>query len=347
MSKPKVLVLAAGGTISTSKAAGEGYFVPSKSGEDLVQSVPGLADLAEFRVENFSRVLSSQLSMEQVYGIARRVRAALAEDPELAGVVVTHGTGAMEETSFMTDLMVDDPRPVVFTGAMRGGSDPFSDGPYNLWCAVRVAISREARGLGTLVVMNSLIHPARDVFKSHTTNVDTFHSGEFGPLGFVYPDRIHVARRPAIRTPLYTETPVFDVDLIKYVVGMDDRYVRASVDAGAAAIVVEGSGLGNVNERVAQALGDAVRRGVVVAVCSRSPFGRTFPMYGTRASAKALVDQGCLLSSLSGPKTRILLMLALGTTRDPARLQALLDANGQPLDDHAPRRDAHGRPEEG
>jgi len=330
VSKPKVLVLSSGGTISTEKAAGEGYFVPAKTGEDLVRAVPGLTSLADVRVENFSRVLSSQLTVEQVYGIARRVRTALAEDPDLAGVVVTHGTGAMEETAFMTDLMVDDPRPVAFTGAMRGGSDPFSDGPYNLWSAVRVATAREARGLGVVIVMNSHIHPARDAFKSHTTSLETFHSGEYGPLGYVYPDRIHVARRPLIRTPLYTETPVFDVDLIKFVVGMDDRYVRASVDSGAAAIVVEGSGLGNVNDRVADALADAVRRGVVVAVCSRSPFGRTFPSYGTKAAAAALVDKGCLLSSMSGPKTRILLMLALGITRDPARLQELLDANGQP-----------------
>lgn len=328
--KPRVRVIASGGTISSVSPGQGGPFSPALAGEELVRAVPGLDACATVEAENYSRVLSSQLTAQQLYGLGRRIRAALAEDPGLAGVVVTHGTGAMEESAFMADLLVDDPRPVVFTGAMRGASDPFSDGPFNLYNAVRIAASPAARGMGVLVALNGVIHPAREVYKSHTTGADTFRSGEFGPLGYAYPDRIHFARAPLLRRHVYTETPVFDVDLIKFAVGMDDRFIRASVAAGAKGIVIEGSGLANVNDAVASGIEHAIGHGVAVVVCSRSPDGRSYPAYGTNAGAAALVRRGCLLASLPGPKARILLMLALGVTRDPAALQALLDPAAGP-----------------
>jgi L-asparaginase len=323
--KPLIRVIASGGTISAKASDGSGYFSPALAGEELVRAVPGLGDAARVKVENFSKVLSSQLTVEQVYGLARRVRTVLAEEPDLSGVVVTHGTGAMEESSFLADLLHDDARPVVFTGAMRGASDPFTDGPFNLYNAVRIAASPEARGHGVMVALNSLIHPARDIYKSHTTGADTFRSGEFGPLGYAYPDRIHFARTPLLRRVLNPAQPELNVDLIKFAVGMDDRFIRASVAAGAKGIVIEGSGLGNVNDLVADGIAHALASSVTVVVCSRSTDGRVFPSYGTKAGAASLVAQGCILASLSGTKARIMLMLALGVTRDRSQLQALFD----------------------
>lgn len=317
-------MIACGGTIS-SVAGKEGLPVPDYKGEDLIQSIPSLGQVAHIEVENYSKVLSSQLTVEQLYGLGKRIREIFATTKDVNGVVVTHGTGAMEESAWMTDLLVDDERPVVFTGAMRSASDPFTDGPFNLYNAVRVAESPLSRGRGTMVAMNSVIHPARDVIKSHTTGADTFKSGEFGPLGYVYPDRIHYAREHVLRTTVFTDNPQFNVDVIKFVVGMDDRFLRASVDAGAKAIVIEGSGLANLNDQVMKGVDYALSQGIHMVVCSRSPDGRVYPAYGTKTGAQALLERGCYLASMPGQKARILMMLLLGVTNDRAELQKMLD----------------------
>jgi len=317
-----VRLVAAGGTIA---ADGDGLVVPVHGGAALAAGAE-LAEHVELEVEDFAAVLSSELTVEQVHGLARRVAQILREDAELTGVVVTHGTGTLEETAFMADLIVDDPRPVVFTGAMRAGAG--GDGPANLADAVRVSASDAARETGVLVVMNGAIHAARHVYKAHTTALDAFRSAGAGPVGRVYPDRVEVASAPLLRLHLPVDAPVVGVDLVKFVVGMDDRHVRASVAAGAAAIVLEGSGLGNLNSRVVPAVVDALERGVVVVLASRAVEGRVWPYYATEGGSGSLVRRGCLVSSLSGPKTRILLMLALAQTRDARELQAFLDPGG-------------------
>jgi L-asparaginase len=324
----RIQLIACGGTIST-VAGKDGLPVPEHNGEDLIKSIPGLGEETHIEVENFSKVLSSQLTVEQLYGLGKRIHNIFAAKKDIDGIVVTHGTGAMEESSWMTDLLVDDERPVVFTGAMRSASDPYTDGPFNMYNAIRVAGSRYSRNRGTMVVMNGVIHPARDVMKTHTTGADTFKSGEFGPLGYVYPDRIHFAREHLFRTSIYTDNPQFNVDVVKFVVGMDDRFLQASVDAGAKAIVIEGSGLANLNDQVMKGVDYALSRGVHVVVCSRSSDGRVYPAYGTKTGAQALLERGCLLASMPGPKTRILMMLLLGTTNDRAELQKQLDPEGR------------------
>lgn len=331
--RPRVRLIAAGGTIASVPAA-DGLAEPALRAEELVGGLSEIEHRADIEVEDFSDVLSSQLSLSQVYDLGRRIATVLAGRPDLAGVVVTHGTGTMEESAFLADLLVDDPRPVVFTGAMRAGSH--ADGHLNLVDAIRVASSPAARDKGVLVVLNSTIHAARAAYKSHTSAVETFVSREGGPLGQVYPDRVHFAAAPLIRQHLCPSSPVFDVDLLKFVVGMDDRYVRASIAAGAAAIVIEGSGLGNVNQPVADGISDALEQGIAVAICSRAPLGRTYAYYGAKAGGGALLDRGCLLSALSGPKTRMLLIMALGVTTDGAELQALLDPSFLPRSNQTP-----------
>lgn len=321
--RPRVRIVAAGGTIASMPVTAGGLAEPVYRSSDLVGGVPELADRALVESEDFSDVLSSRLSLEQVHDLARHLADLLAARPDLDGLVVTHGTGTMEESAFLADLVVDDPRPVVFTGAMRAGED--SDRKVNLLDAVRVAGSPTARGKGVLIVMNSTIHAARAAYKSDTTAVETFVASEGGPLGRVYPDRVHFTSAPLIRQHLPTDTPALDIDVVKFVVGMGDRHIRCSIAAGADAIVIEGSGLGNVNHPVAAAVADALAAGIVVVLCSRAPHGRTHAYYGAGAGGGALAERGALLSALSGAKTRMLLTLALGRTRDPAQLQALLD----------------------
>ena len=321
----RVVLFATGGTIS-SVATPEGI-APRYGGQELLDALAqrGMApEGMEVEVREFGRVLSGNLDPLQMFELARRIQQAAGE-PGVDGVVVTHGTGAMEETSFLVDLYHALPVPVVFTGAMRPASDPDADGWRNLRDALRVAADPEARGKGVLVVLNGLILPASDATKSHTSALETFEAPEFGPLGAVDPGGgPRWLRAPVGRQVFELVPPEPNVDLIRFYTGMDDRFVRASLAAGARGIVVEGSGLGNVNRAMAEALRQAVGQGVAVVMASRCYRGSAYPLYGTPGGGQDLARAGVIFSSYrSGLKSRLLLCVALGHTRDPERLAAI------------------------
>ncbi|MDH3735108.1 MAG: asparaginase domain-containing protein, partial [Gemmatimonadota bacterium] len=144
----KVLIITTGGTIASRAGA------PQTSGDSLVAAVPELLDHAQIEVEEFIRVGSSQLTPRHWLAIAKRVNERFAADPDLMGIVITHGTDTMDETGFFLNLTVRDVRPVVLVGSMRTSTEISADGPANLLNAVRVAVTPEARGMGVMLVLN-------------------------------------------------------------------------------------------------------------------------------------------------------------------------------------------------
>jgi L-asparaginase type II len=173
-----------------------------------VGAVPQLLDHADVRVEEVSRIGSSQMTPAHWLRLAKRIGELFREDSALAGVVVTHGTDTMEETAFFLNLTVHDRRPVVLVGSMRSANEISADGPANLLGAVRVAVSAAAIGKGVLVVLNEDISAARDVWKTDNRRVHTFQSPELGYIGVADPDTVLFYREPL--RPHTTESE-FDV----------------------------------------------------------------------------------------------------------------------------------------
>lgn len=284
--------------------------------------VPGLAEIARVEVVSVANVLGPALGPGDLFDLARQASRALARD-DVAGAVVTAGTGIIEEGSYLCDLLVQSDKPLVWTGAQFSADMWDTDGPRNLLNAVRVAISPDARGLGTVVCFNQEINAARDVVKLHKTNLSTFTSLDLGILGRVDEDRVVIARRPALRK-IYAATKIeTNVDLIKLVAGSDDRFFKASLDAGAAGIVVEAfPGVGIIAPGALSGITAARDCGVPVVLATRSPEGRTAPKYGGGIGARDLVPLGVILAGdLAAVKARILLMVLLGLTRDNAKLR--------------------------
>lgn len=188
MTKPRIHILALGGTIAT-RPDSTGAMQMGLGADDLVAAVPLLKNLAEIEAETVSRVGSHSLSFDQIHALAAKIRGLKAD-----GVIVTQGTDTLEETSFLLDLLLDVDVPVIVTAAMRNPSLTSPDGAGNLLAAVRVAsdawVRRHVKALGVLAVMLDEVYAASDVLKVHPTRLNAFASTQTGPLAALVEDRI-------------------------------------------------------------------------------------------------------------------------------------------------------------
>lgn len=326
---PLIKIIATGGTIANVYDAQKGGWVPALKGEDLVKGLPELQKVARVEVEEMPPDISfSDSTVEHWLEVSRRLNAICA-DPNVAGVVITEGTDAMDEASFFMDLTSTCRKPVVATGSLRGGTHPWSDGPANLLNAVRVASTPEAADKGVLVVMNRYIHAAREVLKTHTYSLETFQSPDFGPLGVADLDRVVFYRTPTRRQTIALDAnaKLPKVELVFNYVGVDDRVIRYFMNRGDVdGLVVAGRGVGNAGRILGKAMEDARAKGMPVVLSSQVPMGRIIPVYASPGRGIPLKKAGVVMGDDLGPwKSRILLMLAMTKTRDPAELQKYFD----------------------
>lgn len=323
---PKCQLLATGGTIAMRHDPVSHAPVPAVSGKELLESVPGLDQVAQFDVREVCNIPSDYMGPTIWIQLHRAVVEALSRNDN-AGIVISHGTDTLEETAWFLDLTVRSPKPVVLVGAQRNGSDPYFDGPRNLLNAAKVCVSLEAREKGVLVVLNNQINAARDVTKTHTSDVESFKSGDLGFLGTVDGDRVVMSRMPLRRQFLeLSSSELPRVDIVAMFGGADGALVRAAAASGARGIVVQALGLGNVNGELYAAIAEAIRDGVAVVISTRVPRGRVHPVYGFTGGGVTLKEAGAIFADdLSPQKARILLMLALQKTRVASDIQSLFD----------------------
>jgi L-asparaginase len=194
---PQVVVLATGGTIAGAAASDvqAGYTSGQVGVEQLLAAVPQAKKLAQLRGEQISNIGSQDMNDEVWFKLARRVNE-LCAMPDVAGVVITHGTDTIEETAFFLNLVVKSKKPVVLTASMRPSTALSADGPLNFFNAVAVAANKDAAGRGVLVVVNDWIHGASSLTKTSTTAVQTFMSPLWGLVGVVAYGEIEFFRGP-------------------------------------------------------------------------------------------------------------------------------------------------------
>ena len=199
------------------------------------------------------------------------------------------------------------------------------DGPRNIVGAVRVASSYDPRSGGVMVVMNDEINSAREVVKTDTGKTNAFVSLAYGPLGIIEPDKVIFYRDSIIREKIPTDKIETNIDLIKCVSGMDDRYLQCSLAHGAKAIVLEAFGRGNVPPVLLPAIKTAIEKDVIVVIVSRTYTGRVLPEYGYEGGGKSLQKVGVIMGGdLRGQKMRIKLMVLFGRYGNPVLVRKYL-----------------------
>ncbi|MEO6527817.1 MAG: asparaginase [Gemmatimonadaceae bacterium] len=322
-----IVLLFTGGTISMKHDARLGGAVPTLTGDEIVRLTPGLDGVAEFEVDEWGRFPGPHMTVERMWAVRNRVATHLAR-PEVDGVVVTHGTDALEESAYIVARSLPPGKPVVFTGAMRPAGDLGWDGPSNLLDAARVASSPESRGKGALVCLDERIHSALEVTKTHTEARGAFESPGLGALGEVDEGRV-VYRRALLRmpAPLTPEHPAEPVDIVYAWAGADARLLDASRETGARAVVIAAMGRGNVPPPMFEGVVRWVETGRPAIVTSRALRGRVGPTYGYPGGGRRLLEAGAVFAYERRPgQARVDCMLALGLGYDLDALRNLFAA---------------------
>jgi L-asparaginase len=307
VSGQKIVVLGTGGTIAGRSASPSdhlGYRAGEVGIAELLQGVPGLAAL-RIESEQVAQIDSKDMGYAVWLSLAQRCAHWLAQ-PDVAGVVVTHGTDTMEETAFFLDAVLAPAKPIVLTGAMRPASSAQPDGPRNIADAIAVASTRGARGV--TVAFAGQLHAAAHVVKVHSHALDSFASDEGALLGYVEQGRVRLLAdwpggtplRALAALPPAAQWPA--VEIVMNHAGASGAVVRALQAQGVRGIVVAGTGNGTLHHELEAELLAVQQQGVAVRRASRCPFGGVLSHSGDKLPHAA---------GLSAVKARVAMLLEL------------------------------------
>jgi L-asparaginase len=312
----QVVVIATGGTI-----AQLGPHAPTVPIDELLRRTNGFAAV---RTEQLFQIPSPDITPEHWRLLARRIRE-IQSEPDIAGVVVTHGTDTLEETAYYLHLTIGSAKPVVLTGAMRPSDALDADGPRNLQCAIELAGSRVAMGAGVLVAMGDRIECARDVSKRRTSTSDAFGSGLCGALGYFTPRGPSFERLPARRHTTSSRFAGFDGALPE--IGILYSFAGAGAETlsrlaePAAGIVLAGTGSGNVPTSLRKTIAELTGRGKAVVRSSRTNASTVVRGGEFNDDQAGTIAAG----SLNPQKARVLLALALAQGLGREAIQEVFD----------------------
>ncbi|SFU50222.1 L-asparaginase [Polaromonas sp. YR568] len=314
MHRQQIVILGTGGTIAgraESASDNVGYTAAQVGVDQLVAAIPALAEAGPVLTEQVAQIDSKDMGFAVWARLAARVNHFLAQ-PDVKGIVITHGTDTIEETAYFLHAVCRPAKPVVLTCAMRPSTALVPDGPQNLLDAM--AVARHPDAAGVVLVCAGTVHGAVDVQKVHTYKLDAFSSGDAGPLGHVEEGALRMSRNwpsvpvdpvgVAIKTVSELAEPDRwpRVEVVMSHAGASGAVVQALQAQGVQGLVVAGTGNGSLHQDLEAALLQAQAAGVRVVRATRCPNGRVLP-----APKDKIPDS----QGLSPVKARIALMLRL------------------------------------
>src|ERR1043166_6133577 len=278
----RIKVLATGGTIAGAQASQSeaGYTSGQFSVDDLIRAVPQLKDVAEISGEQVANNGSQTMNNQVWLKLAARANELLSES-DTDGIVITHGTDTMEETGYFLSLVVKSDKPIVLVGSMRPATAISADGNMNLYNAVALAASPNAKGRGPLVVLNDEIHYGREAQKMNATQLNTFQSPNRGRAGVMSNGKAFFFNPLVARHNMDSEFSVNQmkpedlprVEVVYSYANLGRELIDYLANNGVKGIVLAGVGDGNTTDAAMAALQEAAKKGVAVVRSTRTGSG--------------------------------------------------------------------------
>ncbi|TRO45691.1 Glu-tRNA(Gln) amidotransferase subunit GatD [Candidatus Bathyarchaeota archaeon] len=332
---PKAVILSTGGTIASRVDYRTGAVRSALSASDLYGVVPELADTARVTTEIVFSIYSENLTQKHWSQLAQTVAKHIEQGVD--GVIIPHGTDTMAYTAAALSFALQNlPVPVILVGAQRSSDRPSSDAATNLIAAVQAATRGAFAEVGlamheTLSDTAIAICRGTKVRKCHTSRRDTFKPVNGTPIARVENNKIVMltddyqkrnASKKLILKPKFSEA----VALVKFHPGLDPAIIDWHVERDCKGILLEGSGLGHVSKYCFNAIDNAVKHGVVVALASQCIWGRVnMNVYDT---GRDLLTLGVIPLEDMFPETALVkLMWVLGQTSDTEETKKLLKTN--------------------
>ncbi|MGE8204354.1 asparaginase [Heyndrickxia sp. NPDC080065] len=313
--KKNILVIHTGGTISMVEDSSTGAVKPGNENPLSTQTMR-LSKLANLIIKEPFNLPSPHITISEILFIKKLIMDET-KNKNIDGVVITHGTDTLEETAYFLDLTIDLDIPIVVTGAMRSSNEIGSDGLYNLISSIRVAACNDAMGKGVLVVLNDEIHTAENVTKTHTSNVSTFQSPQYGPIGIVTKQGVFFHNAPTHKEKYHIDEITKQVALLKAHAGMDSSLFEAILNLKYDGVVIEALGQGNLPPATVPGIQSLIDANIPIIIVSRCFNGIAQDVYGYAGGGKHLKEMGVIFSNgLNGQKARIKLLIALSHTDD-------------------------------
>ncbi|NOT08173.1 MAG: asparaginase [Gemmatimonadales bacterium] len=327
-----IYFIATGGTIAMRRSAAAGGNVPALSGKELLELAGDLPGMEQVEIDEWERLPGVHRDQAALWAMRNRVRDVVSRPDPPAGIVITHGTDTLEETSYLLARTVEPEVPVVVTGAMHTSSDADWDGPRNLRDAFLVAAHPESRGRGTMVVFAGRILDGLYATKLDSSSVDAF--GEVGKsvgvgrsvgrevgksvevgrsVGCVVGDRVIFHEPPAPRpVTLFPQNLSAEVPIVPFVLGDRGQLLAAAFDY-ADGVVIEGFGRGNCPPGVLPAVQKWLAAGRPVVLSTRCPFGEVGGEYAFDGGGGQLLRMGVIpAGARNSSLARMELVISLG-----------------------------------
>jgi len=288
---PSIGLIITGGTIASKASQSTGGVKPITNVNEFLAYYPELLNIVNIKkLEVPFMIFSENMGSEHWVKIAECAKKML-DDNEIKGIIISHGTDTLGYSAAALSFFLRNlNKPVVFTYAQRSIDRASSDASLNLQCAARMAISdcAEVVVVGHASSNDDFCYAIRGTKarKLHSSRRDAFKSVNAKPIAKVWKDRIEFISdyKKIDGNKNNVELDINHTDkvaLLKFYPGQDpsilDYYALKYKG-----IVIEGCGLGQVNENWLSKLKKHIKNGLVVCMASQTIFGKVSPyVYST------------------------------------------------------------------
>jgi glutamyl-tRNA(Gln) amidotransferase subunit D len=290
--KPNIAMIITGGTIAARLNPRKGGVDWLTSPESLFKFYPEL-----FKKVNIAKVevpfmkASEDMDFKDWQKLAR-IAVKLLNDPNIKGIIITHGTDFLHYTSSALSFFLKNVnKPVVLTYSQRSIDRASSDANLNLQCAAITAISDMAE---VVLVGHHSTHDdycyamsGAKVRKLHTSKRDAFKAVNSEPFARIFPNGvIEILSDYKRRSKTKAKADVkFEekVALVKIYPGQDPNILDFYLKNKYKGLVLEMSGLGHAPTKRARKgwtakLKEIQQKGMIICATSQCIYGRVDPL---------------------------------------------------------------------